>query len=460
MNTFFYDKQIRRYLIQFMRTFSFLRYQTGPNSDGIFTEHEVPIIYGDMQRQAAQILNKNSENSILPGVIMSYYIVDLKPAPERRKHQTHTSTVSVVEQRHTEDGYDRSGKGNKIDVERHMTAPYNLTIQLDISTNTTTTKMQIIEQILMVFNPDVVIQQNSNMLDWSNITSIRLDDIVWTNRSIGNQIDEEREYASLTFNVPIEISPPAKVTRSRLIEDIVLSLDVTKEISEEEMSKFYDPAAGVMEFEERKTQIVRAEDYYIKIGVDGLHDMQAGLFDREGKPVNWKESFYQTGLESFLVVNVASFPTNKQGDIYFKFTEMPSNSYIIGIELDETTLPTNTLPNVDRLVNPNKTEPGNGLPDPAEGQRYILTSDLTQHSENWLFDCHTLPEADDIIEFKDGRWVIVFNRKIAEDRANEDMTDFVYVSSSNKHLKYDKINGWVYTYLNEYGPERWKILIK
>ena len=52
---FFYDQQIRRYLLQFMRAFSEIRVRNGPDANGLFTLQRVPILYGDPSRMAAQI---------------------------------------------------------------------------------------------------------------------------------------------------------------------------------------------------------------------------------------------------------------------------------------------------------------------------------------------------------------------------------------------------------------------
>jgi len=55
---YFYDGQVRRYLAQALRMLAGFKTQAG---DG--TLKVVPVLYGDMTRQVAQILKGNSENS-------------------------------------------------------------------------------------------------------------------------------------------------------------------------------------------------------------------------------------------------------------------------------------------------------------------------------------------------------------------------------------------------------------
>ena len=61
--TFFYDEQIRRFLLQFARIFSNFSIEYGRNEEG--TNHtlvRVPVRYGDSSRQASTIMQQNSAN--------------------------------------------------------------------------------------------------------------------------------------------------------------------------------------------------------------------------------------------------------------------------------------------------------------------------------------------------------------------------------------------------------------
>ena len=50
---YFYDKQIRRYIQQFIRLFSGFSVQMGKNEEsGLPVFHKVPVRYGDINRMA------------------------------------------------------------------------------------------------------------------------------------------------------------------------------------------------------------------------------------------------------------------------------------------------------------------------------------------------------------------------------------------------------------------------
>ena len=59
---YFYDRQIRRYLQQFMRFFAGFSVKMGKDANGLDIYQKVPVRYGDINRMAAHILKNNSDN--------------------------------------------------------------------------------------------------------------------------------------------------------------------------------------------------------------------------------------------------------------------------------------------------------------------------------------------------------------------------------------------------------------
>ena len=215
----FYDGQIRKYLVQAMRLFSNFSYQTG---DG--TEKQVPVLYGDLTRQVGSILRDNSENKIPSAPRMAVYITGLEQDRDR------TSDASYVNKRHVrERAKDANGdytdvQGRQYTVERLMPTPYKLTMNVDIWSTNTDMKLQIMEQILMLFNPSLDIQTTDNYLDWTSLTTVMLDSVNFSSRAIPVGVDSEIDVGQMTFSTPIYISPPAKVKRLGVVTNIVTSI--------------------------------------------------------------------------------------------------------------------------------------------------------------------------------------------------------------------------------------------
>jgi hypothetical protein len=162
---YFYDGQIRRYLTQFMRVMSNISYK-----DAKGNLVQVPVRYGDMNRQVAQILKKNSENVVQSAPFIACYIKDLQFDRERMQDPTFISKVQVRERAWDDREFIPDADGNFIDnpnynkeylntqgdnytVERIMPSPYKAVFQADIWTTNTEQKLQIWEQIVFVFNP-------------------------------------------------------------------------------------------------------------------------------------------------------------------------------------------------------------------------------------------------------------------------------------------------------------------
>ena len=69
----FYDGQIRRYITQIVRLMSNFSYKDGK---GKLTE--IPVMYGDLTRQVANIIRENSENKIPSAPRMAVYITGIE----------------------------------------------------------------------------------------------------------------------------------------------------------------------------------------------------------------------------------------------------------------------------------------------------------------------------------------------------------------------------------------------
>jgi hypothetical protein len=95
---YFYDGQVRRYLTQFIQIMSNFAYK---DAKGQLVR--VPVRYGDMTRQVAQILKKNSENTIPSAPFIACYIKDMQYDLTRLQDPTFISKVQIRERAFDED---------------------------------------------------------------------------------------------------------------------------------------------------------------------------------------------------------------------------------------------------------------------------------------------------------------------------------------------------------------------
>lgn len=200
---YYYNAQLATYIIQVMAVFQLLQVKTGKQADG--EEHfiDVPVQYGSKDRVAVAILNDNTQNLPLRLPCMSAYLTGLRLSPDRRK---------FVGQEHAQSFVPRGAllpDGVQV-IHRYMPIPYTATIEISLYSSNTYQRFQILEQILMLFDPDLQIQRSDAELDWTKISIIQLNDDIRFEENYPSITDRRMIIDTFSFNVPIYISPPVK----------------------------------------------------------------------------------------------------------------------------------------------------------------------------------------------------------------------------------------------------------
>ena len=216
----FYDKQIRRYITQVIRLLSEFGYKDG--KDNLV---KIPVMYGDLTRQVGSIIRDNSENKIPSAPRMAVYITGLAMDTNRLADSSYINKLNIRERAYDNNGDEYlKAEGKNYTVERIMPTPYTLTVNVDVWTTNTDQKLQLLEQILMLFNPSLEIQSTDNYIDWTSLSVINMTDINFSSRSIPTGTETEIDIATLTLEMPIYISPPAKVKKLGVITNIITAM--------------------------------------------------------------------------------------------------------------------------------------------------------------------------------------------------------------------------------------------
>jgi hypothetical protein len=225
LQQFFYDSQIRRYIIQFIRMVSNFQVEFGKDRNGATALQRVPVIYGDSSRQAATIIKQNSENIMNAVPAMAVYIGNMEYDRVRVQNPTFVSKLNIRERSYDpETGEYSTQQGDTLTVERLMPVPYKLTLKLDIWTSNTEQKLQILEQICTLFNPALEIQSTDNYIDWTSLTYVLLTNVAWSSRVVPVNSENPIDVATLTFELPIYVSAPALIKRMGVIQKVIASI--------------------------------------------------------------------------------------------------------------------------------------------------------------------------------------------------------------------------------------------
>lgn len=185
MASFFYDNQIRRFLVQFARIFSDWQVTKGNDPAGNPILVRVPIQYGDSSRNASAIIANNSASSLPSAPLITYYISGLEYDQKRTQDPFFIDKLNVRRRHYNADTQQfESTQGQAFTVERIMPVPYTLRITVDFWTTNYNQKLELIEQLGVLFNPAMELQSTDNFVDWTSLSVVYQDGLTFSSRSI------------------------------------------------------------------------------------------------------------------------------------------------------------------------------------------------------------------------------------------------------------------------------------
>ena len=471
---FFYDGQIRRYVTQLMRLMSNFPVKYG---DG--TIKTVPVMYGDLSRQVAHLIKDNSENKLPSAPRMSVYITGLEQDRDRTQDATFIDKLNLKEREYdTDTGSYLNTQGKNYTVERLMPAPYMLRANVDVWTSNTDQKLQIIEQVGVWFNPTLELQTTDNFVDWTSITTLELENINWTNRTVPMGLESEVDIATLGFKIPIYISPPTKVKRLGVIQNIITSLfdeesgNIEEGITRPQTNAYDDSiTAGVTENEHGRKAVTESTDQMANVNylnypvyVEGA----SAKIIRRGVVggISWRDiiesspGVFQAGLSKVFVNN-----KNSSSIVTGTFSLNPLDDSMISINWDMDSFPQDTIitgptgdrTSIDYIIDPLTFNPTT-IKD--AGTRLLLLDDVgnadsVEGPAAWRNTDNTnfVASANDIVEWDGAKWHIVF------DASEATATTYTTNLNTNVQYRYSDSN-WLLSIDGEYPVGTWRIQLE
>jgi hypothetical protein len=462
-------------------------------------------MYGDADRQVASIIRNNSENKVNSVPKIAVYVSALSLDRSRTSDASFVGKVHVRERDTQTDpttGHTtyNQAQGRNYTVERLMPTPFKLTMKVDIWSANTDQKLQIMEQILVLFNPSLELQTTDNYIDWTSLSVLDLTNINWSSRTVPAGADSAIEIATLTVETPIWISPPVKVKHLGVITKIVTSLWGSNDTSPtgyiEGLGEDLAGPTGTPGYSDLLArEIVTITDYTLQVynntsgvGQAILLAPNEGYIPREptleipvrqGVPINWQEvlnrypgkftagssRIYLTQSNGTEVSGSVALPVDASGGV--------TDSVIMLVNWDRDTLVTNTgidsagkldfeagynaagsyRPNstgtFDAIINPLTFNPG----VVTAGRRYLIIEDIgavanTNYSAAWG---SLVAKANDIIEYTGSAWQLIFSHA-------QHSSTMVWQTNIYTGVQY-LWNGvaWVKSFEGEYQPGSWRL---
>lgn len=440
---YFYDAQLRRYIAQFIRIFSDIKFKVGPDENGVIEFRRIPVVYGDPQRQAAAVAKGATQNGLNPVPMMAAWVSGIEMASDRRQEPYYESKIHGSE-RELKDGIYTENRGNNFTVERHMPVPYKLNMQLDIWTSNTESKLQILEQLLVIFNPMIQLQQTSNVLDWTSIFEVELTDIVWTSRSIPTGTDDERDVATLNFSLGIWINPPAKLKRQRLINSIVTNVTTIPSNILPDYDTIHPDEAQV---------ITTPGDISLTLSyLDGKFVSTFHTNSVADIHYSEVERIYRNSIIGKKILFNFSNDLDDENSIIVGVVDEYLHDGTVSVNLDVDTFPSSSKGSIISVIFGDEQAPGYNLPLAEAGQSYIVLSDVSSGEETAVPDALRPKWGIDIYPNS----IVTFNGSAWESSMPEE-NDSVFSQEEQTLLQF-KNGSWEFYFLGKYPPGFWRIL--
>ena len=461
MQQFFYDEQIRRFLLQFTRIFSNFQVEYGRDANGVPTLLRVPVKYGDATRQVSTVLQQNSASALPSTPLITFYISGMDYDRPRMQEPYFVSNTQVRQRTYdSETQTYETTQGNAFTIERLMPVPYKMTITCEIWTSNTNQKFQIFEQVATLFNPALEVQSTENYIDWTSLSVVELESTTWSSRIIPQGTENPIDIMTMRFTLPIWISSPAKVKKLGVVEKIILSTfdargDTYNAITNDDLllgtRQFFTPFGYQVLLVGNKLQVLKQS--VVVNPPNGSVDAPVSPPSNE----HWQAvlGMYGTIREGISQIRLASF-WGDDTEIVGTITYDPSDDRFLLYDIDTDTIPQNTLEPINAVIDPLLSGPGAGLPSAAGGQRYLVLSDLGSLTNPYPPAAwgQVVAQANDIIEYDTSSgWFVAF-------QAGEHFDNVQFVTNLTTGLQYrwDKTQ-WVKSYEGLYPGGDWSLVL-
>jgi len=456
--TYFYDNQIRRFIIQFQKIFSSWNVTRGNDPNGNPILVRVPIMYGDSSRQAATIIANNSASNLPSAPLITTYISGLEYNQKWTQDPTFVDKLNVRQRTYNQESQSyETTQGQAFTIERLMPVPYTLRMTVDFWTTNYNQKLELIEQLGTLFNPAFEIQSTDNFIDWTSLSAVFQDGLTFTSRSIpvgtGNPID----IMSWKFYMPIWITTASKLKKYGVIEKIIASIyqgHALQDIQDDDLllgtRQKITPYGYQLLYSGNTLQLLPQDEPFTPPNNDLV------LPNNPNTSLYWSAYLNLYGAVRPGISQIWLQNPYMDSDIVGTIVPNPTDDRFLIFNVDTDTLPQNTLEPVDSVINPQLTGPNAGLPGPTPGKRYLIVENIGHEGDTTVSWGGVVANANDIIQFDANamQWFVAF------DSQNSTTVEFVTNITTQVQYRHVPHEGmWVKSYEGFYAAGDYSIVI-
>lgn len=217
---YYYGEQIKKCITEFAQVFSEMYVTIGKNDLNSSSNYiRLPIIYGTQDRVVASIKARNTQNVPLRVPLFCITFESIRLNLDRMKGTNTQASRTVLPL-----GGDIK-KDLKV-VTRLSPLPYVFELKISSICSNSDQMMQVMEQILLLFDPTLQFQTSTTVFDWSKVIDAELTDINIEDQR-GQESDGRLNIVNYTFSINAYLSPPADI-KSNVIQNIMLRVEAVR----------------------------------------------------------------------------------------------------------------------------------------------------------------------------------------------------------------------------------------
>jgi hypothetical protein len=456
MAQFFYDNQIRRFLLQFAKIFSNWYVTKGKDPNGNDILVRVPIMYGDQSRQVSTVIANNSASNLPSAPLITYYITALEYDQRRTQVPTFVDKINVRQRAYnTETQSYEQVQGQAFSIDRLMPVPYTLRVQVDFWTTNYNQKLELIEQLGTLFNPSLEIQSTDNFVDWTSLSVVYQDGLTFSSRTIPQGTGNPIDVMTWKFYMPIWISTSSKLKKLGVIEKVIASIfsgNAIQDMADDDLllgtRQKITPYGYKVLLIGNTLQLLPNASAFNPPNTD-LDNPTPPNTDLYWPSLLNVYGAYRPGISQIWLQN-----PYMDTDIVGTIVVDPTDARYLIYNIDVDTLPQNTLDPVNAVINPQLQGPNAGLPGPIPGIRYLIVEDIGEEGVSTIAWGNLVAKANDIIQFTGTEWIVSFEAAAA--------TTVEYVTNMTTNIQYryvDEEGQWMKSYEGWYQSGDFSIVI-
>jgi hypothetical protein len=223
LGNYYYNEQFKKHIVQFMAIFSGLKVSSGKNdfnsASNLIT---VPVVYGSRDRVVSHIFSEQTQNKILRLPIMSAQLTGIVLATDRLAGQNQERKEIKL----------KRGGAIPDDLQQHnmlKPVPYEIQMELAINTSNTDHHFQILEQLLLLFNPSLQIQVSDAYGDQQSIIEVFLRNVgLEENYPAGT--DDRIVSSVIQFSYVMYLASPVNL-RNEIIKEIQIRIGTANDVN-------------------------------------------------------------------------------------------------------------------------------------------------------------------------------------------------------------------------------------